>query len=160
MRPTPFLPTTLDGGNAAQAGFTSAGAGGMDVARSAKVAQGRRRRRWLVAGGVALAAVAVTVGLARLKPAVPNVDRANVWIDTVRRGPMIRQVRGLGTLVPEEITLDRRPHRRAGRTHRHLQPGATVDAGHGDPRCSGSPERPAVRPSTATPPSSPPRPSS
>jgi HlyD family secretion protein len=55
------------------------------------------------------AAVAVTViplvtwGLSRLKPAAPTVERSVVWMDTVRRGPMLRQVRGLGTLVPEEI---------------------------------------------------------
>src|SRR5207253_1366861 len=41
--------------------------------------------------------------LSRLKPAAPSVDRSSVWIDTVKRGPMVRQVRGLGTLVPEEI---------------------------------------------------------
>jgi HlyD family secretion protein len=41
--------------------------------------------------------------LSRLKPAAPAVDRAQVWIDTVKRGPMLRQVRGLGRLVPEEI---------------------------------------------------------
>ncbi|HEV3410102.1 MAG TPA: efflux RND transporter periplasmic adaptor subunit, partial [Chthoniobacterales bacterium] len=45
----------------------------------------------------------ITVGLSRLKPAVPSIDRSTVWIDTVKRGPMVRQVRGLGTLVPEEI---------------------------------------------------------
>ena len=43
------------------------------------------------------------VPLSRLKPAVPSVDRSTVWIDTVKRGPMVRQVRGLGTLVPEDI---------------------------------------------------------
>jgi HlyD family secretion protein len=45
----------------------------------------------------------VTVGLARLKPAAPTVDKSTVWVDTVKRGPMVRQVRGLGTLVPEDI---------------------------------------------------------
>ena len=38
-----------------------------------------------------------------MKPAAPVVERATVWPDTVKRGPMLRQVRGLGTLVPEEI---------------------------------------------------------
>jgi HlyD family secretion protein len=41
--------------------------------------------------------------VSKLKPAAPNVDRATVWIDTVKRGPMLRQVRGLGRLAPEEI---------------------------------------------------------
>jgi HlyD family secretion protein len=45
----------------------------------------------------------VTYGLSRLKPAAPSVDKATVWIDTVKRGPMLLEVRGLGTLVPEEI---------------------------------------------------------
>jgi multidrug resistance efflux pump len=44
-----------------------------------------------------------TVALARLKPAAPSVDRATLWIDTVRQGTMLRQVRGPGTLVPEQI---------------------------------------------------------
>jgi multidrug resistance efflux pump len=53
---------------------------------------------------VGLAAVPlITLGLSRLKPAPPSVDRATVWPDTVKRGPMLLQVRGLGTLVPEEI---------------------------------------------------------
>jgi HlyD family secretion protein len=43
------------------------------------------------------------VGVARLKPAAPGVDRATLWIDTVQRGPLLRQVRGSGTLVPEDI---------------------------------------------------------
>jgi len=45
----------------------------------------------------------VTWGLSRIKPAAPGVERATVWLDTVKRGPMLRQVRGLGTLVPEDI---------------------------------------------------------
>ena len=54
-------------------------------------------------GSGLLAIVLISLGLSRLKPAAPTVERATVWIDTVKRGPMIRQVRGLGTLVPEEI---------------------------------------------------------
>jgi len=45
----------------------------------------------------------VTLGLSRLKPAAPSVDASTVWTDTVKRGPMLREVRGLGTLVPEDI---------------------------------------------------------
>jgi len=47
--------------------------------------------------------ILATFALSRLKPAAPSVDRSSVWIDTVKRGPMVRQVRGLGTLVPEEF---------------------------------------------------------
>ncbi len=50
-----------------------------------------------------LGLILVTFLLSRLKPAVPSVDRSTVWIDTVKRGPMVRQVRGLGTLVPVDI---------------------------------------------------------
>ena len=44
--------------------------------------------------------VGVTVGISRLKPAAPTVDRSTIWTDTVKRGSMLRQVRGLGSLTP------------------------------------------------------------
>lgn len=70
-----------------------------------RVAEARKRRiRRAIWGAVALVAIVlITIGLSRLKPAAPTVERSTVWIETVRRGPMLRQVRGLGTLVPEEI---------------------------------------------------------
>ncbi len=70
-----------------------------------RVAEARKRRiRRAIWGGVALVAIVlITIGLSRLKPAAPTVERATVYIDTVKRGPMLRQVRGLGTLVPEDI---------------------------------------------------------
>ena len=75
----------------------------MDIARPATVARQRRRRRIVYAAlGVVLVAL-VTMGLSRLKPAAPGVDRSTVWVDTVKRGPMLRQVRGLGTLTPVDI---------------------------------------------------------
>lgn len=66
---------------------------------------GRRKMiRRIVVAVVALTAIPlITVGLSRLKPAAPSVEMATLWPDTVRRGEMLRQVRGLGTLVPEEI---------------------------------------------------------
>lgn len=67
------------------------------------VAKKKRRRRILFIAGGAFALLVITAALSRLKPAVPSVDRSTVWIDTVKRGPMVREVRGLGTLVPEEI---------------------------------------------------------
>jgi len=54
------------------------------------------------ATGLALIA-GITMGVSKLKPAVPALDRSSLWIDTVKRGPMVRQVHGLGTLTPEEI---------------------------------------------------------
>ena len=74
----------------------------MDIARPSNVRK-KRIRRALYAGAGLLAVVLVSVGLSRLKPAAPTVERAVVWPDTVKRGPMVRQVRGLGTLTPEDI---------------------------------------------------------
>ena len=82
-------------------GFTQA-TNTMDVPR-AGIARKKRQKRIIIIGLVVLGLIAATFGLSRLKPAVPSVDRSTVWIDTVKRGPMVRQVRGLGTLVPEEI---------------------------------------------------------
>jgi HlyD family secretion protein len=82
-------------------GFTQP-SNAMDVPR-AGVAKQKRKKRLIMIGGGVLLLVGITIGLSRLKPAVPSVERSTVWIDTVKRGPMVRQVRGLGTLVPEEI---------------------------------------------------------
>lgn len=71
----------------------------MDIPREPK----SKRRRWIL-GGVAVAGVVIiTAALGRLEPAAPSVDRGTLWIDTVRKGEMLRQVRGPGTLVPEQI---------------------------------------------------------
>lgn len=74
---------------------------------------------------VLIAIPLITVGLNRLKPAAPNVERSSVWVDTVKRGPMLRNVRGLGTLVPEEILWI--PAVQDGRVEKlQLRPGAQV----------------------------------
>ena len=72
----------------------------MDILRE-DIAQKKRRRRILIGGGGVAAILLITLGLSRLKPAAPTVDKSTVWIDTVKRGPMERQVRGPGSLVPE-----------------------------------------------------------
>ena len=61
------------------------------------------RRRYILAGASILLVVLATVALARLQPAAPTVERATLWVDTVRQGTMVRDVRGPGTLVPEQI---------------------------------------------------------
>src|SRR5436305_12849246 len=75
---------------------------GMDIQRTGEAEKKKRRR--IIWGAIALVALLlVTLGLSRLKPAAPSVDKATVWIDTVQRGPMQREVRGPGTLVAEDI---------------------------------------------------------
>src|SRR6476660_9053694 len=75
----------------------------VDIARSSDVIKKKKIRRALYGDGFLVIIVLITVGVSRLKPAAPSVDRGTVWIDTVKRGSMLRQVRGSGTLVPEEI---------------------------------------------------------
>jgi HlyD family secretion protein len=74
----------------------------MDVPRGKEVARKKLIRRIALIVVILAAIPLITWGLSRLKPAAPSVDRATVWIDTVKRGPMLREVRGLGTLVVEE----------------------------------------------------------
>ena len=75
----------------------------VDIARPATVAKKKKIRRAIMATSGLVVIILVTIGVSRLKPAAPGVDRAAVWIDTVKRGPMLRLVRGSGTLVPEDI---------------------------------------------------------
>ncbi len=72
----------------------------MDIPRTPP----KRGRKQLLYGAIALLAIVLaTLGLHGLKPAAPRVDRASVWIDSVQRGPLVIEVRGPGTLVPERI---------------------------------------------------------
>lgn len=74
----------------------------MDIQRPSQ-AKAKLKKRIYTGSAVVAALVAITVVLARLKPAVPTVDRNLVWIGDVKRGPMVRQVHGPGTLVPVDI---------------------------------------------------------
>ncbi len=80
----------------------------------------------MVAGAV-LGIIGLAFGLSRVQTAAPAVERSSVWVDQVKRGPMLREVKGAGTLVPEHIrwlTADT-----AGRVERiHLRPGSQVEA--------------------------------
>ncbi len=80
----------------------------MDISRPDLKAKKRKRQVVIGAVGVVVLA-AVTFLVMRLKPAAPSQDRSAVWTDTVKRGPMIRQVRGLGTLVPREDAIRQIP---------------------------------------------------
>jgi HlyD family secretion protein len=99
----------------------------MDIARPSN-ARAKLIRR-IILGGVAVLFIGgVSFGLTRLRPAAPAVDRATVWSDEVKRGPMLRDVRGLGTLVPEDIRWI--PAQTDSRVERWvLRPGATVKPG-------------------------------
>ena len=82
-------------------GLTLAQSLTMDIARPEFKQQKRRRQiAWFAVGTVVL--VGVTIGVSRLKPAAPTVERSTVWTDTVKRGSMLRQVRGLGSLIPSQ----------------------------------------------------------
>ena len=74
-------------------------------------------------------AAAAFVGVSRLKPAAPTVERSTVWTDTVKRGPMLRQVRGLGTLMPSPEDVRQIPAETEATVMRILMlPGTQVKA--------------------------------
>jgi len=98
----------------------------MDIARPSNVRKKRIRQAIYVVVGLLVVGV-ISVGLSRLKPAAPTVERAVVWPDTVKRGNIMRQVRGLGTLTPEDIRWI--PATTQGRVERIiLRPGTQVKA--------------------------------
>lgn len=97
----------------------------VDIARSPAVAKKKKIRRAIIAIAVFVGIGGVTYAVSQLKPAAPSVDRAAVWVDTVKRGPMLRLVRGSGTLVPEDIRWINTTTQ--GRVERILlRPGANV----------------------------------
>ena len=90
------------------------------------LARKRKMRQMAYTSAAVVAVALITVGVSRLQPAAPSVDRAVVYMDTVQRGSMLRQVRGTGTLVPEEIRWI--PALTEGRVERIiLRPGVTVE---------------------------------
>jgi len=100
----------------------------MDIARPEFKTQKRRRQLFILAA-VILGVAAVSVGVSRLKPAAPTVERGTVWTDTVKRGPMLRQVRGLGTLVPTQEAVRQIPAETEATVVRILMlPGSQIKA--------------------------------
>lgn len=99
----------------------------MDIQRPASVARNKKIKQMAFAAVGLVAVGLVSLFLARLKPAAPTVERATVWVDTVKRGTIPRQVRGLGTLVPVDEARRWIPAATQGRIERIvLRPGATV----------------------------------
>jgi HlyD family secretion protein len=98
----------------------------VDIVRPEIKHKKKMRRIGYIAAAVVLIPL-VTYALSRLKPAAPSVDSGTVWTGTVKRGPMLRDVRGLGTLVPETIRLI--PAETDGQVQtRYLLPGTPVKA--------------------------------
>jgi RND family efflux transporter MFP subunit len=76
----------------------------MDISRP-DIKKKKRRQQWTWAAIAVVVVAAITVFVLRLKPAATPVDKATVYTDTVKRGPMVRQVRGPGSLVPREESI-------------------------------------------------------
>src|SRR5215472_10956236 len=79
----------------------------MDIVRDESVKRKKRRKQVLVMAAIVLGITLITIAVARLPQAAPNVEFGTIWPDTVKRGSMLRQVRGIGSLVPipEDIRL-------------------------------------------------------
>ncbi len=98
----------------------------VDIQRPESVRRNKKIRRLIYAGVGLVAIVVIFVALSRLRPADPTVEKGTVWLGTVERGPMLRSVRGLGTLVPVDIRWI--PAMTAGRVERILAlPGTPVE---------------------------------
>ena len=76
----------------------------MDIARP-EFKQRKRRKQIALIGGIVIVVAILTAAVYRLKPAAPTVERGTVWTDTVKRGSMLRQVRGIGSLVPSQESV-------------------------------------------------------
>jgi HlyD family secretion protein len=97
----------------------------MDIARP-ELKQRKRRRQLLIGSVIVVLVAAAGIGIAALGPAVPSVERSSVLVDTVKRGELLREVRGPGTLVPKEIRWI--AAETTARVERILvRPGATVE---------------------------------
>jgi HlyD family secretion protein len=75
----------------------------MDVKRDPAILRKKKIRRSIFAGIGALGIIAISVAVSRLEPAAPGVPESTLWFDNVKRGDMTREIKGAGTLVPEDI---------------------------------------------------------
>jgi len=106
-----------------------------DIVRDPAILKRKRLRQAGYAAVGVIIVIGVSIALARMEPAAPNVERATVLVDTVKRGSIIRQVRGLGTLVPEDTRW--LPSTTEGRVERILlRPGAQVSPIPCQERCA------------------------
>ena len=103
----------------------------VDIKRDPAILKKKRMRQSAFAVAGVIAIIMVTIGVSKLKPAAPEVERSTVWIDVVKRGPMTRAVRGAGRLVPEDIrwitaTTSGRVERIVLRPGAQVQPGTVI----------------------------------
>ncbi|HET7872150.1 MAG TPA: efflux RND transporter periplasmic adaptor subunit [Terriglobales bacterium] len=79
----------------------------MDIVRDASVKRNKKRKQIALSAAAVVVVLGITLGVSRMKPAAPGVDVGTIWSDTVKRGSMLRNVRGIGTLVPipEDVRL-------------------------------------------------------
>ncbi len=99
----------------------------MDIARP-EIKRQKRRRQIIWGSVLVIVLVGLTVGISRLKPAAPTVDRSTIWTDTVKRGSMLRQVRGLGSLIPSHEDVRQIPAETEATVIRIVKlPGSQVD---------------------------------
>jgi RND family efflux transporter MFP subunit len=100
----------------------------MDISRP-DLKRRKRQRSFLYVGIAVVVAAVATFFVLRLKPAVPSVERSAIWTDTVKRGPLVRQVRGPGSLVPREDRIRLIPAETEATVVRiRVLPGAKVTA--------------------------------
>src|SRR5687768_1018616 len=99
----------------------------VDIVRDPAILKRKRLRQVLYGAVAVMVVIAISIALARMEPAAPTVDRATLLTDRVQRGSFVREVRGLGTLVPEDTRW--LPAQTDGRVERILlRPGAIVTA--------------------------------
>ena len=99
----------------------------VDIVRDPAILKRKRLRQGLYGAVAILIVVAISIALARMEPAAPTVERATLLTDRVQRGSFVREVRGIGTLVPEDTRW--LPAQSNGRVERILlRPGAIVAA--------------------------------
>jgi HlyD family secretion protein len=100
----------------------------MDVKRDPAILRRKKIRQYILGGVAVVAIVAISVAVSNLEQAAPSVPESTIWPGTVKRGPFVREIRGAGTLVPEDIRWV--PARAAGRVERIvLRAGAEVKVG-------------------------------
>ena len=98
----------------------------MDIARP-EFKEQKRRRQIIMVAVIIVVVVAVALSCSRLKPAAPTVERSTVWTDTVKHGSMLRQVRGIGSLIPSQDAVRQIPAETEATVVRiRMLPGAVV----------------------------------